>query len=449
MRAVLSGSVDCWGDNSSGELGNGTTSGPDCSGTCNPTPTPVIGVGGSGTLTGVASLVTEASYGPGYCAVQSSGSVDCWGNNTSGDLGNGTTSGPDCSGTCNPTPTPVIGVGGSGTLTGVASLTSDGFGYCAILKSESVDCWGDNSTDQLGNGTSSGPDCSGTCNPTPTPVIGVGGSGTLTGVASLASDGSDAGYCAALTSGSVDCWGSDNLGELGNGTNGGASSDVPVAVPGVTTATSLNGNMLFSYCAVLTSGSVVCWGNNEWGQLGNGSFSLPTEVGAPGPVIGVTTAISVTSLEADGIATFCAVLSSGHIDCWGFDGGLLGNGSVSGPNPNPTPGPVIGVTTATTLTSDGLGDCALLSSGHIDCWGSDGGLLGNGSVSGPDPNPTPGPVVGVTTAISVVNDGNGGYCAVLTSGSVDCWGYNTSGDLGNGSLLGPDPNPTPGPVVGL
>ena len=117
--------MDCWGYGDYGELGNGTfyTSSPYGSAT----PVAVEGVGGTGTLTGVTSLVSglTATARFGYCALLTSGGVDCWGYGYDGELGNGTfyTSSPYGSAT----PVAVEGVGGTGTLTGVTSLVGDGF----------------------------------------------------------------------------------------------------------------------------------------------------------------------------------------------------------------------------------------------------------------------------------------------------------------------------------
>ena len=127
--------------------------------------------------------------------------MDCWGRGTEDALGNGT-------GSNSATPVQVEGVGGSGTLSGVASIATDQAGFCALLHSGGVDCWGSSASGDLGNGTLSD-------SATPVQVVGVGGSGTLAGVASLVSGWT--GYCAILGSGGVDCWGRDDDGELGNG----------------------------------------------------------------------------------------------------------------------------------------------------------------------------------------------------------------------------------------
>ncbi len=111
----------------------------------------VEGVGGTGTLTGVTSLISGGSYGS-YCALLTSGGVDCWGYGQFGELGNGTFYENGHEGKA--TPVAVEGVGGAGTLTGVTNITSDQNGtYCALLTSGGVDCWGYGYDGELGDGT--------------------------------------------------------------------------------------------------------------------------------------------------------------------------------------------------------------------------------------------------------------------------------------------------------
>lgn len=170
------------------------------------------------------SLIGSAPGAPGsYCAVLTTGGVDCWRTNLNGQLGNGTGVFYDDV----PGPVVGVGVGGTGTLSGVASLAYSHSSYCAALVSGQVDCWGFNETGDLGNGMTTGPDScqvSDPCATTPGTVLGVGGTGALTGVSSVVGGGDS--YCALLGSGGVDCWGGNGSGGLGNGTL--ADSPVPV-----------------------------------------------------------------------------------------------------------------------------------------------------------------------------------------------------------------------------
>ena len=358
----------------------------------------MVGVGGTGLLSGVASLTSDGTN-DGYCALLTSGQVDCWGYNFGGALGNGS------SGNNSAVPTQVVGVGGTGILTGVTSLTSggsgyEGGGYCALLGSGQVDCWGVNTFGALGSGSEAGQ------SDVPTQVAGVGGSGILSGVGSLTSDGGGVGYCALLLSSQVDCWGDNEAGEVGSGSTAEASV-VPSQVAGVggtgvlTGVTSLAaGDSGSNYCALLTSGQVDCWGNDPEGALGNGTIgngsvlffsAVPTQVLGPG---GTGVLSGVASITSDGIAEgFCAVLDTGQVDCWGDNRfGALGDGTT-------IPNPPYGSTFPNQVV--GIGGTGLL-----------------------------------TGVASLTNDGDNegdSYCALAITGQVNCWGYNYQGELGNGS----------------
>jgi alpha-tubulin suppressor-like RCC1 family protein len=329
---LSSGALVCWGAGFAGQLGDGTSSD-------SAVPVVVDGVGGIGTLMGVTSMSGGGLPGGGdFCALLTSGEVDCWGNGSDGELGNGMFSGSS-------SPVAVQGVGGSGTLTGVTSVVSNSAGYCALLSSGGVDCWGFGQDGELGNGTfyTSAPYGSATT----VAVEGVGGTGTLTGVTSVVEDaasgsgpsGGGPGYCALLTSGGVDCWGAGPVGELGNGASNDSAS--PVTVEGVggtgtlTGVMSLANDAFYSYCALLTSGGVDCWGAQYSGVLGNGTASQSQHSTVPVAVEGVggngtlTAVASLIGGGADG-PTFCALLTSSGLDCWGGGyNGVLGNGTFS------------------------------------------------------------------------------------------------------------------------
>ena len=176
---LTSGGVDCWGSGGSGELGNGQfyTSGNYGSAI----PVAVVSTSGSGTLSGVASLTSnQNNFGDAYCALLTSGGVDCWGPGGSGELGNGQFYTLGNVGSA--IPVAVVSTSGSGTLSGVASLTSNGIGYCALLTSGGVDCWGYGNHGQLGNGKfyTSTSGIYGSAKPVA--VVSTSGSGTLSGV---------------------------------------------------------------------------------------------------------------------------------------------------------------------------------------------------------------------------------------------------------------------------
>jgi alpha-tubulin suppressor-like RCC1 family protein len=316
----------------------------------------------------------------------------------------------------------------------------------------------------LGNGTTGGPDGESGYD-TPQEVTGI------TDAVSVSND--PLSYCAVLSSGGVDCWGQNIDGGLGNGTTGGPDGDdgydTPQAVTGITDAVSVGGDNygnFNSYCTLLSSGRMDCWGDNAYGELGNGTTGGPDgESGydTPQAVTGITDAVSV---GVDGVG-YCAVLSSGGLDCWGYNAyGELGNGTINGPDGDSgydTPQVVTGITDAVSVSGDNDATynsyCAVLSSGGVDCWGYNyNGQSGNGTTGGPDScaggdycYDTPQAVTGITDAVSVVGDDSAGYCAVLSSGGVDCWGANGAGELGNGTINGPDADgyDTPQAVTGI
>jgi alpha-tubulin suppressor-like RCC1 family protein len=475
---LTTGQVDCWGDGEYGELGNGTlyTTSPYGSAV----PVAVKNVDGTaGTLGDVASLTSD---GYGYCARLTSGKVDCWGYAEYGELGHGTfyTTSPYGSAV----PLSVKGVGGTGTLSGVANLTNDSYGgYCALLTSGQVDCWGEGDYGQLGNGTFYTASPYGSA--VPVAVKNVDGTaGTLGDVASLTSDGytdgDGYGYCARLTSGKVDCWGYGFYGELGHGTFDTTSpygSAVPLAVKGVGGTGTLSGvaNLTSDgsgsgYCALLTSGQVDCWGDGEYGQLGNGTFDMTSPYGSAVPVAvknvdGTTGTLGdVASLTGD-FDGYCSLLTSGKVDCWGYGYyGELGNGRFYTTSPYGSAVPLavknVDGTTGTlgdvaSLTSDGYGSCVLLTSGKVDCWGlGEYGELGNGTFYTTSPYGSAVPLAvkgvggtGTLGAVASLTSDDYGSCVLLTSGQVDCWGLGEYGELGNGTLYTTSPYGSALPVA--
>jgi alpha-tubulin suppressor-like RCC1 family protein len=304
--------------------------------------------------------------------------------------------------TINPT-----GGGGGGFA---AAAVAAGYDHtCALLSGGQIDCWGNNGAGQLGDGTT-------TDSSTPVAVHGI------TNATQISTGYKDT--CALLSGGQIDCWGNNGSGELGNGT-GTATSDVPVAVSGITNATQITAGSAHT-CALLSGGQIDCWGNNDRGRLGNGTT---TSSDVPVAVSGITNATQITA----GGGQTCALLSGGQIDCWGNnDFGDLGNGTTTSSD---VPVAVSGITNATQITAGNDHTCALLSGGQIDCWGyGAAGELGNGTTTSSD---VPVAVSGITNATQITA-GNSYTCALLSGGQIDCWGYGGDGELGNGTTTNSD-----------
>jgi alpha-tubulin suppressor-like RCC1 family protein len=259
----------CWGDNRFGQLGTGDT---------NPRLSPTL-------VTGLTS-VAHASNGGGHtCAQTVDGAVWCWGNNQEGQLGTGDTK-PQLS------PTRIAGP----PIT-ADTITNGGSHTCAHEADSSVACWGANEHGELGTGKVSPP------SPTPGPVQTLGNRvGRVFAGATHT--------CAFTTDGAVWCWGDNRFGQLGTGDT--VEHDAPVAVdptdlPGVTEVFPGGEHT----CALRTDNSLWCWGNNRFGQLGLGDTNVrltPTRVDALGT--------DVAAAYAGGAHT-CAVKTDGSVWCWG------------------------------------------------------------------------------------------------------------------------------------
>jgi alpha-tubulin suppressor-like RCC1 family protein len=186
--------------------------------------------------------------------------------------------------------------------------------------------------------------------------------------------------CALLDDGTVRCWGTNGQGQLGNGV-GAAGSAAPVAVADITGATAISSG-LYHVCAMVAGGSLRCWGQNQDGQLGNGTLTGSSK---PVAVTGLTEPVSVF---VAGYFHTCAVLSGGGVRCWGDNlYGQLGNGTRKDVT---TPTAVGSLAGATTIAAGRYLTCARLSDGTAQCWGTNAaGQLGQGYL---DSAPLPVPV---------------------------------------------------------
>ena len=336
------GTVKCWGDNSYGQLGDGAPlPGPGSAATGTDLPHDVPGIDG-------AVAVTAGEFHS--CALLGDGSVRCWGYGGRGELGTGDTASSS-------TPVAVVGIDDATDISQGAAHT------CVLITGGTAKCWGYNFWGSLGDGSNTNRSLA-------VDVVG------LSDAISIHAGGDST--CALGADGAPRCWGQNQAGQLGDGTNSDRTTPVPVLGLGLSTVTGMALGRYHS-CASLSDGSVRCWGANNSGQLGDGSEVAST---IPVPVVGIDDA---TALGA-GYSHSCAALSDGSINCWGQnDEGQLGDGSNAASS---TPVPVIGIDDATTLSAS-LHTCVRRDGGMLDCWGRGLlGQLGDGtSVSRNTPAP--------------------------------------------------------------
>lgn len=313
------------------------------------------------------------------------------------------------------------GLNGSDPL--LATSLSSGDSHTCAVSGGHVKCWGKGSSGQLGNGFSVD---------SRVPVL-------VTGLPALAVQVASGGKhtCALLDNGEVWCWGDNSDGQLGNSTFTGSSS--PVQTTGITTATSLSAGANHT-CALLADGSLRCWGNNLRGQLGNNSS---TDSNLPVAVLNLT--LPVLAVAAGGTHT-CAILSDRTVTCWGFnDFEQLGNSSLSIGATSRVPVVVTNVSGAQSITSGSNHSCATVNvpSTSIVCWGNNAsGQLGKQWTEIAFPfifektSNDALTVNNITSPLGSISAGSEHTCAVLTDGTINCWGENSSGQLGNGTIIG-------------
>lgn len=336
--------------------------------------------------------------GQSHTCAHFQGALKCWGSNSDGELGNGTTEGTSV-------PIAIEGL--------VANVTQLAVGFvrtCAVLANGAVYCWGDNDDGLLGDGTVGD-------KLYPTAVQGFTGGVSQVAVGFRHS-------CALQTDGAVQCWGTNPFGAIGDGTTENQ--------PFPTTVKDLGGVVVqltaghHYTCGVLSNGSVQCWGANAHGTLGDG-----TKADKQLPVMVEGLAEGVTQVVA-GWTNTCALSVSGGVQCWGKNTGeQLEDGTIED-TVYPTTlqgfgGEVLQLAKQLSVT------CALIVDGTVRCWGGNGyGQLGDGST---EAQFAPVEVVGLADMVGHVAVGGYHACAghVNTAGTVQCWGWNNAGQLGDGT----------------
>ena len=441
-------SMWCWGDANFGILGNGLATGNQSS---------PYAVSGGGTWSDISLAYFQA------CGIKTDGTLWCWGTDQNGALGNG------AAGNSNVPDQESTGA------TDWAQVAAGGSFTCAIKTDGTLWCWGAGANGRLGNG--------GTADQ-PSPVqestgatdwaqVAAGGGftcavktdGTLwcwgnasdgmgdqlnpNQEATAATDwarveASDNWYqhaCALKTDGSLWCWGANSYGELGDGTTTNSNSIV-AALPGSAWTDFDIGSG--HTCGIKTDGSRWCWGENGQGQLGSSSTSgnhdAPVQIG--------TADWKEVSVGWGGDTAFtCGVQSDDSLWCWGNDGaGELANGAVTGNQTSPYAAGDGGAwKKLAAATGYGEHVCGIQTDDSLWCWGSDyNGELGNGAVTGSQASP--GAVSGGGTWIDISTGSHYSSgplsCGIKTDGSAWCWGTDNNGQIGNGGPSGDRTTPT-------
>jgi len=418
------GGVSCWGINKYGQLGDG-------SGQQRNVPVQVIGL-----TSGVSDVTVGWNHA---CAVVSGGGLECWGWNYYGQLGDGTKI----------TRSKPVKV--SRLTDGIRDIAVGWAHTCVATGLGAGKCWGSNATGQLGDGTQSNSGTPlavvglesvpvGTRTITPTPItpmltntpISITPTMALTkrisptplptGTGALAITAGLFDTCALTGNNIVMCWGENTSGQLGEGST--ANTVSPGAVRGLSghiTAIATSG---MHTCALTEEGTVKCWGENQRGELGDGTTTdrtLPVDA---------TVFIGIGRSIALGMDLTCVLTDSGGVKCWGSNRyGQLGNGTNTD---SLTPVDVIGLTSGVTAISAGLESvCAVTDSGAVKCWGYNlDGQLGDGTTTNSD---APVSVAGLSSGVVSISVGWNHTCAMMVNGGVKCWGENQNGQLGNGT----------------
>ncbi|MSQ42651.1 MAG: RCC1 repeat-containing protein [Chloroflexi bacterium] len=366
------GKAWCWGRNSYGQLGDGTT---------NAAITPVAGA------PALSFATLTVGFGDHTCGVTTAGPTYCWGGNWYGQLGNGNNSNSTA---------PVLVQGGL-TFTRIASGDSH---TCGLTAAGAAYCWGSNQYGQIGDGgwgTNSSPAL-------------VGGGLTLKGITAGALH-----TCGVTTTNIAYCWGSNSDGQLGDGSV--TIRRTPVQIAGATAFASLAAGTEHT-CGLTLAGLAMCWGHNEAGKLGDDTSGS----GSTSPVT-VSTDVKFGSIFAGGRHN-CGISLAGGTYCWGWnDSNQVGDGTTTSRSQPVAVGAGLGLTT---LALGWQHTCGLSATGAAYCWGANG----NGQLGGHRTDPlTPSTVSGGQAFVGLVA-GIFHTCGLTAGGDAWCWGSNNMGEVG-------------------
>jgi alpha-tubulin suppressor-like RCC1 family protein len=289
-------------------------------------------------VSGITTAVQVAANYDTMCALLASGSIQCWGKDDIGQRGDGLT-------TYDP--------GVLHSVVGITNATQISGGddhFCARLSDGTAKCWGNNTDGQLGDGAGGG-----FYSITPLTVTG------LTNISSIYV-GKGSFTCAILSDTTVKCWGKNDSGRLGDGTN--TTRLVPTTVPGLSGVTSL-AMAAYHACALLSDGTVRCWGSNWENELGDGSG---TDQWSP---VNVAWFSNATSIAAATDQT-CVILADTTTRCWGYGwGDQLGVGAATSGG-NISDYTVANLPNATQISGGWNHICGIISGGTVRCWGGEG-----------------------------------------------------------------------------
>ena len=325
---------------------------------------------------------------------------------------------------------------------------------CAVTPSENLRCWGGNNDGQLGYGhTDRIGDDETPANEGDVPVGGLVTQVSTGGQFTSFVESTVAHTCALMKTGKVRCWGNNNSGQLGHGntTNIGdiqtpeSAGDVPLLLGLGESVTQVCVGGRHS-CALLTNDDVLCWGGNQFGQLGNGNTDNIGDDELPSVTASVGGDVSQISC---GENHTCALLTNGKVRCWGQgSNGKLGYADVSNIGDTEPPSSVGDIDIGGEAIQVAAGadhTCVILTNGDVRCWGRGFyGALGYGNqvTVGDDESPSSAGPVSLPGSASFISAGKERTCVVLQDASTFCWGIRTFPiGYGNDETIGDDETP--------